>query len=275
MKFRRGFTLIELLIVIAIIAILAAILFPVFVSVQKSAIRTRCASDVKQILYGIAQYMQDNGGRVPPGYDPSPSGPYNWQTADFGQTWNERILPYVKNKDIFVCPAVPSALVANGTGYTYFKWRSPLGFPTTYGLNWRLCSGGGGSLYPHSTKSSLISAGLFGVTVAPETVRRPSKVIMICESQNGADRITDKGRYSSIRGGGGVLVYSDTGNYYWLIRGLTNPYLPQGHGGGANFGLVDGHVVFVKFFQPTATGPTGVGTPPSASSVEAAGLAWW
>lgn len=276
-KKQTGFTLIELLVVIAIIAILAAILFPVFVSVQRNAQRTSCAANVKQILYAINQYMQDNSGRVPPGYDPDPSAPYNWGTGDFGVTWNERILPYLKNKSVFICPAVPTGLLSSTVNY--FKYRSG-GFPTTYGYNWRLCSGGGDqsaspTLYPHSSKSALRAAGLFGATVTPDSVRRPSKVIMICEAQHGADRITDKGRYSTIRGGGGCLVYSDIGNYYWLVRGLTNPYLPQGHTGGANFGMVDGHVVFVKMIQPNISSPTGPGTPPTTSSVEAAGLTWW
>jgi prepilin-type N-terminal cleavage/methylation domain-containing protein len=106
----KGFTLIELLVVIAIIAILAAILFPVFAAAQRSAYRTRCMSNEKQIMLGISQYMQDNGGRVPPGYQPDAGAPYDWQTANFGITWNQRIYPYVRNKSVFLCPAVPVGL---------------------------------------------------------------------------------------------------------------------------------------------------------------------
>ena len=46
---RRGFTLLELLFVISIIAILAAILFPVFAGARESARRTTCASNLSQI----------------------------------------------------------------------------------------------------------------------------------------------------------------------------------------------------------------------------------
>ena len=46
---KKGFTLIELLIVIAIIAILAAILFPVFGRARENARRASCQSNLKQI----------------------------------------------------------------------------------------------------------------------------------------------------------------------------------------------------------------------------------
>ncbi len=277
-----GFTLIELLVVIAIIAILAAILFPVFAAAQKSALRTRCASNEKQILNGIMLYMQDNGGRVPPGYDPSGTSPYNWTNGTFGTTWCERIVRYVKSKDLFLCPSVPAGLLT--TTSKYFKYNNPSngGFPTTYGLNWRLCSGGGVAggvvYYPHSPVASLRTAGLFGATVTPETIRAPSKVIMICEAQHRATRVLDKSTTdTAVQGGAGALVYADSGQfpYYWLIRWLNAPFFPQGHFGGANFGMIDGHVQFVRGIQPTLTSSSGTGTVPTESSVERAGLRWW
>lgn len=52
---RRGFTLIELLIVIAIISILAAMLFPVFAQAKASAKRTVCLSNLKEV--GLANQL--------------------------------------------------------------------------------------------------------------------------------------------------------------------------------------------------------------------------
>jgi len=56
---RRAFTLIELLVVIPIIAILAAILFPVFAQAREKARATACLSNMKQIGLGLQMYAQD------------------------------------------------------------------------------------------------------------------------------------------------------------------------------------------------------------------------
>lgn len=56
---KKGFTLIELLVVMAIIAILAAILFPVFASVKAAAKKTACLSNMRQIGLATEMYMQD------------------------------------------------------------------------------------------------------------------------------------------------------------------------------------------------------------------------
>ena len=56
---RRGFTLIELLVVVAIVAILAALIFPVLASVREAGRRTTCASNLAQIGKGYLLYIQD------------------------------------------------------------------------------------------------------------------------------------------------------------------------------------------------------------------------
>lgn len=86
-RVRNGFTLIELLIAIAIVAVIAALLFPVFASVRERGRRTVCQSNLKQIALATQQYVQDNDGAYP--------AIHNWAlAANF----------YAKNTEIFRCP---------------------------------------------------------------------------------------------------------------------------------------------------------------------------
>lgn len=60
-KRRNAFTLIEILVVLAIIALLAALLFPAFNRAKESSRQTNCASNLQQIGFAVAQYRKDEG----------------------------------------------------------------------------------------------------------------------------------------------------------------------------------------------------------------------
>jgi prepilin-type N-terminal cleavage/methylation domain-containing protein/prepilin-type processing-associated H-X9-DG protein len=64
-RYTRGLTLVELLTVITIIAVLGAMLFPVYVNAKKSAKRTQCQSNLRQISQAFETYTSDNGGCYP------------------------------------------------------------------------------------------------------------------------------------------------------------------------------------------------------------------
>lgn len=57
---RAAFTLIELLIVIAILSLLAAILFPVFAQGRAKARQAACLSNMKQLMMAVLLYAHDN-----------------------------------------------------------------------------------------------------------------------------------------------------------------------------------------------------------------------
>jgi len=102
---RKGFTLIELLVVIAIIAILAAILFPVFARARSKARQTACLSNMKELALSVLMYTSDHDGVLP-------MANY-WSDPWTG--WIEVTEPYVKNQEIYKCPAVPQQYP--GIGY--------------------------------------------------------------------------------------------------------------------------------------------------------------
>ncbi len=63
---RRGFTLIELLVVIAVIAVLMAILLPALQKAKEQAKMVSCGSNMRQLVFGLVTYAEDNDSRLPP-----------------------------------------------------------------------------------------------------------------------------------------------------------------------------------------------------------------
>ncbi len=63
---KHAFTLTELLVVIAVIAILAALLFPAISAAKAKAQRTACANNLRQINLGVRMYSDDSADKAPP-----------------------------------------------------------------------------------------------------------------------------------------------------------------------------------------------------------------
>ena len=109
---RSAFTLIELLVVIAIIAILSAILFPVFAQAREKARAMACLSNMQQIATSVSMYVQDNDealffrsakSAAKVGSTRTGVAITNTVAYDQEQWWNV-LMPYLKSNQVFQCP---------------------------------------------------------------------------------------------------------------------------------------------------------------------------
>jgi len=204
----QGFTLIELLIVIAIIAILAAILFPVFARAREKARQASCASNEKQIGIAMLMYSDDYDGMMPvnsqyadevPDFA-GPGGVYNWIAC---------VHPYTKNWKIFSCPSASRAFSCScGVAISADSVRSYLANNVLLSGGWRP---GGRSL---------------------AVVPNPSEIILCHE----AGRVSFCAR---------ARPYLRWAGFYddWLLEGWGYDIL---HNDGASLLFCDGHVKWRK-----------------------------
>jgi prepilin-type N-terminal cleavage/methylation domain-containing protein len=81
---QTAFTVLELLIVIAIIALIAALLFPVFAGARKKARETQCMNNLHQIYIAWSLYTND--------YQDTPPRDFR----DF--------VPYITSREVLLCP---------------------------------------------------------------------------------------------------------------------------------------------------------------------------
>jgi prepilin-type N-terminal cleavage/methylation domain-containing protein/prepilin-type processing-associated H-X9-DG protein len=65
----RAFTLVEIIVVVALLALLAAMLFPAFASARAKAREASCVSNLRQIGMGISLYARDFDDFYPRGTD--------------------------------------------------------------------------------------------------------------------------------------------------------------------------------------------------------------
>jgi prepilin-type N-terminal cleavage/methylation domain-containing protein/prepilin-type processing-associated H-X9-DG protein len=254
--FHRGFTLIELLVVISIIALLAAILFPVFARARENARRASCQSNLKQIGLGIMQYVQDYDGRFPMGeIYPFGTAAENCAKALPGPlfkpfktqpTWMGYIFPYTKSTQLYYCPSGP-------TNSEALEWKNASTPDRRFGYaynpyilvqaKWEV--GGANTIY---NDCSIVPGK--EASAAPSFLETrlgsTASVAMLC------DRATvDRGAMAAPSATKPVTVFlngRDTPSTYGY-----NP--SRRHFDGSNFLYADGHVKWLSFDSYLAAKP--------------------
>jgi prepilin-type N-terminal cleavage/methylation domain-containing protein/prepilin-type processing-associated H-X9-DG protein len=137
MNCKKAFTLTELLVVIAIIAILAALLLPVFGKSKEEGRRAACLNNLKQLQTGWQLYMDDDADMMPPNlWDGLPgqaagSAPGSWVVGNalentstniqLGVLWH-----YNSSLGVYHCPT--DASLANDGATTRFRSYSLLNY---------------------------------------------------------------------------------------------------------------------------------------------------
>lgn len=220
---RRAFTAVEIIVVIGVIMLLAALLFPVLSRVREGGRAKSCSNNLRQLGMAFTEYRRDWGERFPyAGSFTKWDAPAHWVrgvgnaaigslTSDPGlipagcesnpATCNKAdvesgsIYPYVKQKDIYICPS-------NVEGKTK---------QLSYSMNCALAR------------------------MAENRIKEPSAIVLLVDEDTAND---------------GFFFASNTADasltwVYGVVH--STDLLTKKHNGGGNLLFVDGHVDFYPF----------------------------
>ena len=165
---RSGFTLVEVLVVIAVIVILAAVLFPVFAQARDAARRTRCLSNLRQLAQAHQAYVQDYDDTLPTWFESG--GPHGFWF------WPEYLRPYYRDARL-LDERCSSAKERAATGwladYAMVSW-GPHGKGTAQSPYWR---------WPGAPARNPVTQRLEGMSLAE--VRRPAGTVQFVDGATG------------------------------------------------------------------------------------------
>jgi prepilin-type N-terminal cleavage/methylation domain-containing protein/prepilin-type processing-associated H-X9-DG protein len=242
----RGFTLIELLTVISIIAVLAAILFPVFGQAREMARGTACLSNIKNIDTAVLMYAQDYDETILP-WRNCPVQTRDGVTAcsiddQVASLWTSTLQPYLKSKAVLFCPSFNALETAkamdqadcdgDGTPGSGSSGLVPADvYMSHYGIGYHLtfnggqCDTTGGAPYAHFPGSCWTTeGGVYHFYV--QTL----------------GNIVDSSRTAFVGDGLTLQNHDEGGPFVANAVGCESRYR---HRGGANMAMMDGHAKWI------------------------------
>ncbi len=225
-KRTRGFTLTEFVLVNTILALLLALLFPVFVRAQGARSRSAqnnlevCQSRLKKIGLAMLQYAQDYDEKFP--LLTLPNRKMSWRGA---------LVPYTRDARLFRCPSNPlHNRNASGDSASRVYYIHPQQGYLTPGKKEEI-------KISYGANPNLMGTGNKSLPLA--AVRDLSRLIAVGESMSGQAELLFSLPVSQFRAG---------------------KVLFAGHSGRMNCLFADGHVQALK---PTATLDLWFNTPPA------------
>jgi prepilin-type N-terminal cleavage/methylation domain-containing protein/prepilin-type processing-associated H-X9-DG protein len=168
-KSLRGFTLFELLIVIAIVAILATIAYPVFIGVQERGKALKDMNNLRQIGVATQLYLNDNDGVL---FSATPSWMTQLNPVDPNQT------KYLPSWDVFQSPLDTRAPSDKGDATT----------PISYGIN-----------------QNVADQSVAGTRLLANKIVTPSVFILFAPAQDSAATVEFRGTAATAAPGVTVL----------------------------------------------------------------------
>lgn len=249
-----GFTLLEILVVLAVIAILAALLFPAFLTARAQARRATCQSNLKQIGLGLLQYAADSDGVLSMATD----------TLDDGNAvprllWMNAIYPYTRSTQIFDCPSRDTPKFARDdlarTGSYSINFAYPLDRAATPPRQ-----------PPASSHDSAAGpAGVYSTRLAQ--LAAPSNTLWVSDNVTGLTRTDGTSTNSAVQPwfmsspSSGPEVYSAIGNDTVGYRDINTTDAAYSwaacHRGTLNVLFCDGHVKATHMINVTGKNQDG------------------
>jgi prepilin-type N-terminal cleavage/methylation domain-containing protein len=186
---RHGFTLLELLMVLAILGILAALLLPALSHAKRSALRTACLNNLRQINIGLRLYADDSGGKLPGPGSPITNRLVQGNSTELLTGYKSKMKGYVGLKGpsspadkLFACPAdafcfmrepqnTIDTLVAKSLHDQAFSDYCSYGFNGANGNTNRL-RGSGGVSFPGPL-------GIAGRSLA--SIKNPARTVLLAD----------------------------------------------------------------------------------------------